>query len=408
MTNINSLNYLAFGIKGNKQLGSNKVAAENKLDLTDGLSEDELKLIDKNKDGAISEEEYKQTFGGQGDAYKTYWEALTTFYNSKCKNNKNGATETSQVNDVTVTSTYGANGTLKSYTETTVDAEGVKTVVSYTVKNGKAVKTKTTKINADGTQSILNNETNVSTTKSIDGTAISTNQNGNLITLATADGSTKINFGYDKNGKIAKATVVINGKKYTGAKVSTSKDGKTTTIKNSDGKIIAKYHTNEKGETFITAYKDGVKAKCFKLDDNNEPVYVNTYATSGNNKGKITQREYCETGITRKFKRNSKGKLTSSTDYKDGVKTSLQTYNADNKFATRTFYDSEGNVTAYQEYSYTKNSKGVVTSRTINRYADNSKSELIATYRDTLDKDGNKLTRIIDRPNSYSETIEMN
>lgn len=407
MTNINSINYLAMNINGNKQLGSSNKATTGKLDLTDGLSEEELKLIDKNKDGSISEEEFKQTFGGKEDTYKTYWDALTSFYNSKCKKTENGSKETSKVDGATVSSNYDKNGKLISYTKTTINAEGVKTVLTYTVENGVAKHTKTTTINTDGTQEIFNNETKVTTNKSIDGTAVSTDKSGNLKTLTTADGNTKINFAYDKNGNITKATVTINGKKVTGSAVTKSKDGKTITIKDKDGNIVAKYHTNEDGETFITAYKNGSKSKCFKLDDNNEPVYVNTYGTSGKNKGKVTQREYCDTGVTRKYTRDDNGKLVKSVDYRqDGSKRSVQTYNSSGDWATRTLYDENGNVSAYQEYSYKKNDDGVITDRTIKKYSDESKNELIATYKDKLDKDGNKTKREVIRPNEPKETIE--
>ena len=215
MTNINAINYLAMNIKGNKQLGSTKEATGTKTDLTDGLSADELKLIDKNKDGSISEKEFKQTFGAQDDSYKKYWEALTEFYNSKCTKKDDGTKETSKVNGANVTSTYDKNGKLTGYTKTTVNEEGVKTVITYTVKNGVATKTKTTKVLADGTQKIVNNETNITTTKAQDGTAVSTDKKGNVKTLSTADGNTKINFAYDSKGNITKATVTINGQKIT-------------------------------------------------------------------------------------------------------------------------------------------------------------------------------------------------
>ena len=120
---MDSINYAAFDLKKRQQFGSDeRVAANQKIedfDYTDGLSQKELTRIDKNKDGAISEEEFKASFGGDSaNTYKSYWDSYKSFYNATSKKISTGTQTTTTKEDGTVViSNYDKNGNLDVFME---------------------------------------------------------------------------------------------------------------------------------------------------------------------------------------------------------------------------------------------------------------------------------------------------
>ena len=66
---ITGINYLALGLKGNKQIGGDDASSE-KINLNDGLSQKELELVDINKDGTVTIEEFQQKYGSDDKTAK--------------------------------------------------------------------------------------------------------------------------------------------------------------------------------------------------------------------------------------------------------------------------------------------------------------------------------------------------
>ena len=70
---MDGINYVAADIKGKNQAGSTtKTDNSKEVNYQDGLSKQELKKIDKNNDGVITESEFKKAFNG-GKNYEQYW-----------------------------------------------------------------------------------------------------------------------------------------------------------------------------------------------------------------------------------------------------------------------------------------------------------------------------------------------
>lgn len=396
-----NINYLAIDLS-NKQLGTDNDINSN-FDLTDGLSAEEIKKIDKNGDGAISESEFKKTFNGKGNEYKKYWDVYTSFYNTATKKDNKVKQEE---NGVTTTSKYDEKGKLVSYTQTTVDSNGLKTTVTYKVENGKAVKTKTTTNDQNGHKVTTNEENNNVTRESQDGTKVTTNPNGQItqIKKTNSDGTeSSVKVKYNDKGEVS--AINIDGKKYTNVE---TKNG-TTIVKDKDGNVVYKIKQSDSGTNFIS-YKDGKKSEKININKDGNAEYIVKY----NKNGKAISKEFCDSLKTRKYKYDG-DKLVSSTDYSaDGVKLSTQTYSDkkakdyyENKsgalWESRTYYDENGKVSKYEEYSYKKGENGeVIKITTIYDSAD--KNTKIGTKKETQDSYGNVLESKTKDSNNNTKT----
>ena len=384
------INYKAFDVTKLKPEGSESVKKKKgEMNLNDGLNKKEIDFIDKNKDGTITEQEFKEAYGGEDSAYKKSWEALQSAYKAKVKEDKESGR--------TVKSKYDKDGNMTGYTVTkTNDEDGTVTQTTYDMKDGKAVKQKEKTTTADGTTTTTTQKGKY-TTKTAHGTSATKNKDGKITSVKGEDND-KVSFSYDKDGNVTGAKVKIGGKKYSGKNVTYSKDKSTTYVKDKNGKIVAKIHNNANGNSYITAYKDGKKSKVYKVDSTGKPLTEKTY----NSKGKLEKTKFCASGVERTFKYDKDGKLESSVDKdENGKKLSEQTYLKDSAskyyagkkghlYATKTYYDENGNPRKYQEFSYKSNSKKTDVTKTVKSYTyENGKKVLSKTAEFSQDEYGN-------------------
>lgn len=401
---MDSINYAAFDLKKRQQFGSDeRVAANQKIedfDYTDGLSQKELTRIDKNKDGAISEEEFKTSFGGDSaNTYKSYWDSYKSFYNATSKKISTGTQTTTTKEDGTVViSNYDKNGNLDVFMEEkTNDLGGIDKVV-YDFKNGEKVATSKTTFNPNGTSYTENLKTGSVSIKNVDGTYCWFDKDGNLTRIQTEAYGEKeaYSFKYAEDGKLTSAKV--NGKNYTNI---TQKDNEIT-IKDKDGKVVAKLTSDGSSNTYFTEYANGKKSKRVAMDSDGMPEYVVKYDKDGKSKSKFL----CEYNQLREYQRDASGKLVKSVDTRDGKLYSEQTYSnqtqkdvygdtrpASQMWATRTFYDENGNVKSYVEYEYQKKDEDGNVVRTVDYYGADKKTQQ-KTVVTTLDEYTNKISAI--------------
>ena len=402
---MDSINYSAMDLKKRAQFGSDEKVSSNQkvedFDYTDGLSKEELKRIDKNKDGAISEEEFKTAFGGSSaDSYKSYWDSYKSFYNATSKKTSNGTQTTTTKDDGTVVkSSYDKDGNLEYYTETTVDDIGFKNTVKYKFIDGEEVALKQTTVNPNGTSQIKDLKTGSVTVKNVDGTYSKYDKNKNLVEIKTDAFGEKgeYSFVYDEDGKLKSAKV--NGTTYTNI---TQKD-KTVTIKDKDGNVVAKLSSDGSSNTYFAEYENGKKAKSVKMDSDGMPEYVVQY----DEKGKSTSKLFCKNNQLREYERDAEtGKLLSSTDTRDGKLYSKQTYSdktqkdiygdtrpSNTLWESRTYYDEDGNIKSYQTYDYQAKDEDGNVVRTINYYGADEKT-LKKSVVTKLDQYANKVSSV--------------
>ncbi len=392
MGEVSGLNYKALGVSGNNQLGSNTKASGSKTNYSDGLSADELKKIDKNKDGVITEKEFKKVCTSKNS--DKYWDAYTSFYKSTSSKSKDGSSTVTQTlaNGNKVQSSFDKSGNLTGYKTIATNKDKSETTVAYNKSGEKS--TKTIKY-TNGSSTKYNYSTKSFTHTGADGSTVSTNSKGKVTSVKA--GTTNVTFSY-KSDKTDVKSVKIGDKQY--SNVTTNSNGKVT-VKDDKGNVVLTMKTKVNGETSVVQYAaDGKRKETVNLNSDKEPKSVYSYDKNGY----ATKRVYSNTGVTRTFQRDSKGNLLSSTDYnKDGVKTSKQTYettdgskyfenNSDALWADRVFYDKNGKVTKYETYSYKKNSDKTVT-KTTNTYTDTTKETQKTTAQTVLNSYKNKLTK---------------
>ena len=397
---MDSINYSGLNISGKDQFGSDKKAVNTddikKFDLTDGLTQKELEKIDKNKDGAISEEEFKEAFGGStADSYKTYWDGYKSFYNTTSKKSNDETITTQTKEDGTViTSKFDKDGNMISFTEKKINNAGTIETVKYENIDGKQVATKNTITYPDGTIYTKNLKNGTETKTSIDGSSVKFDKNGNILEIKTAaeNYTQNYSFSYDKKGKLT--SIEINGKKYEG--VTTSEDGK---IKDKDGKLIAKLTTDGSGNSYFYEYQGGKKANGVEMNTDGYVENISKYDKDG----KLKNRFYCESNISREYFRNENGDLSYSIDTRDNKKYSMQVYSdktekdiygdtrpANVLWESRTFYDENGEVKSHRTYSYEKSGDKVEQTTT---YYGADKSTVEKTVLTEKDKYTNTLSK---------------
>ena len=400
---MDSINYAALNIDGREQFGSDKRTTSSSdledFDYTDGLTKKELEKIDKNKDGAISEEEFKQAFGGNSaDAYKQYWDGYKSFYNATAsKKTSSGSESTMTKPDGTiVTSFFDKNGKLERYQEEKANDQGSIVQEVYKYVDGEEQLQEKTKQLSNG-QVYSMNKLGETTCINSDGSSVTRDKSGNLISIKTAtENASPVNFKYNTDGKMT--SVEINGKKYSDI---TEKNG-TTTIKDKDGNIVAKLSTDGSANTYFTEYKNGKKSQRIEIDSDGMPVHISQYDKNG----RLGTKQFCKENLSRTYYFDDSGKLSYSEDVKDGKLYSRQKYSeltekdiygsnrtSDRLWASRTFYDENGNVKTYQEYNY-DNSDGEI-KKTITQYTDENKTTKKNTYLYVQDEHTNVLSKTV-------------
>ncbi|MCD7780260.1 MAG: hypothetical protein LUH05_06265, partial [Candidatus Gastranaerophilales bacterium] len=402
MANIDGINYLALNLSGKEQLGTDEAASsKSELDLTNGLTASELDKIDTNKDGVITADEFKAAYNG--DDWETYWNAYKEFYNSVSSTTSTGTSIVQTNGDTTVTSELDKNGNLTAYTESYTDDTGAVITKTYSVNSGTASLISTETVYTDGTSEVTDASTGSTTYTSVDGSNTTLNKNAQLTNLNTDDYS--ISYTYNSYGGVS--SVTINGTKYTD--ITTSSSGNIT-VKDSDGNIVLKQNSKTNGKTGVYLYSDGTKSTQIELDSDMQTESIYAYDS---NTGYAASRTFCNTGTTRIYERDSDGNLLVSYDYKkDGTLYSKQTYltsngssiyenNTDALWDSRCYYDSDGNVTKYETYTYEKQDDGTVI-KTTKVYSDDSMSELLSTIVYTQDSYKNTLSKT-----TYNESSEQ-
>ena len=126
--NINYINYATLGMMKSNQVGSTQTGDENEFNYKNGLNKKELAVIDVNGDGAITETEFKDAFGGTDDeAYKKYWQTYSQYYTAST--NSDGKT-TQTKNGIKTESTFDGEK-MTGYTQTKVNKDGSIEVKTY-------------------------------------------------------------------------------------------------------------------------------------------------------------------------------------------------------------------------------------------------------------------------------------
>lgn len=456
---MEGINYKAIDfskLKGN-QIGLSKDVKAGDGKYKDGLTEKEIKKMDKDGDGILTEKEFKAACKGNDKTKEKYWNAYTEFCGAKSKKDKKTgettltqnvagqktttklskkgkvenytttttnkktnktvskkytvtgnetvlASKTTKTDDGRTTNRYDKDGNLTSKTQ--VDKDGTKVIKYYEQENGKnVVKMKTTK-NTDGSRTTVNNKTGITRNTEADGSYVRTDKNGNILTTVAkgADGKeNKNSFKYNKNGELTQ--VNINGNKYVNGKncTITTENGKTI-VRDNDGNRLLVTKKDSADNTIVYNYEDGKKSKAIKVNSKGE-----AYSKSEYENGLRTTKTFCATGRVRQYERDANGNLTHSTDTsKDGKKLSEQTYNADNKWSTREYYGKDGSVKASKTYDYTTDKETGVTTKTAKTYkgdlVEGTLAKTTITKTDssdklleetTYDKDGNLTSKKI-------------
>ncbi len=391
MSEVSGLNYKALGVNGSQQLGSNKSADGSGTDYSDGLSIDELKKIDKNSDGIITEKEFKKVCKSKNS--DKYWKTYTNFYKSTASKSKDGSSTVTQTlaNGNKVQSSFDKNGNLTGYKTVSTNRDKSTTTIVYNKAGERA--TKTIKC-SDGSSTKYNYSTKSFNHTGADGSAVSMNSKGKITNVKA--GNTNVSVSYQANKTDIKS-IKIGNKQYNN--ITKNKNGKIV-VKDENGNAVLSIKTKKNGETSVVRYADGKKKEAVNLNSDREPKSVSTYDKNGY----AVKRVYSNSGRTRTYERDSDGNVLSSTDYnKDGVKTSKQTYaaadgskyfknNSDALWADRVYYNKDGSVKKYETYSYSKNSDSTVT-KTTDTYADETKTAEKSKSQTILNSYRNKLLK---------------
>lgn len=360
--NYNAIN---FNKLENKQIGLGDDVKAEKDSLKDGLTQKEMKKLDKDGDGVLTEAEFKAACKGNDKVKDKYWDAYADFCGLKSSKTESGGTKVSQnVKGQKANTYFDKDG--EATKQSVKNSDGTRTVTDLKTGTEKIVQ-------KDGSYTkYYENGTQVSV--SVNGTKVKTNDDGQItkIVSKTEDGKENVNsFKYNNKGEMTKVT--INGQEYTNGEnctITVKEDGKTV-VKDKDGKNLLVTKQDEKNNTIVYNYENGKKAEAVKVNSAGEAITTASY-----DNGLKTSKTNCENANVRTYERDAEGNLTKSTDTsKDGVKLSEQTYtkvNGESKWATRTFFDEKGAVEGTKKYEYEAKEDGSYRSR-VNTY--NAKGE---------------------------------
>ena len=314
-TSIKGLNYADMGISGTKQLGSNtEVQDAGKTNLKDGLSEAELKKIDTNDDGVITEKEYLAACKKDGITdknAKNYWQTLTLFTQATSKAGKNGSSTVSQKDSTgrTIETEFDKAGNVVSKKITATDNSTVTTTYNAkgkpqktTYSNGNEIKyeydsknklTKQTLNRANGTKKVT--EYTEEAAKNEDGTLSSkkdktttvteydTNNNQKSKTVTHKDSRTNVTSitVFDENNEI----VSMTHKQKTGAKTVILNEGNTSTTTQYDNKnkqISKIVSLTEDNKNTSTRYDANNKLVSQEITEETKNLSTKTYINNKN------------------------------------------------------------------------------------------------------------------------------
>lgn len=360
----------------NKQKSSKKIKDKltgKGMDLTNGLSEKELKKIDKNGDGKVTQKEFTENFDkrDQKTAKKLYQEYFEAFKEKTAEKESSksaaaqqkaakSAKKASLLNDTKVSEaqiTQYKNGQTK--TKTTKDKNGNTVVINYNKNGQKSSKITTAK---DGTQTEISYKDNKPVKRSVSDkqgkveteTTYSYNEKGVLKKKQTTDfdNNTHKTTTYNENKKPQKTITTQSGK--TISKTSYSYDSK--------GNLASKNKTNN-----ITGAKT-----TYTYDKNGNLDTKTTVAKNGN----TTSVEY--------------GKITSQ----NGEQSRIATITKNGKTYTEKQIFTNGKVSKKQRYEgvvsqkelSSKNSPQPISETQISRDALGRISETVQVL---YNKDGN-------------------
>lgn len=360
----------------NKQKSSKKIKDKltgKGMDLTNGLSEKELKKIDKNGDGKVTQKEFTENFDkrDQKTAKKLYQEYFEAFKEKTAEKDSSksaaaqqkaakSAKKASLLNDTKVSEaqiTQYKNGQTK--TKTTKDKNGNTVVINYNKNGQKSSKITTAK---DGTQTEISYKDNKPVKRSVSDkqgkveteTTYSYNEKGVLKKKQTTDfdNNTHKTTTYNEDKKPQKTITTQSGK--TISKTSYSYDSK--------GNLASKNKTNN-----ITGAKT-----TYTYDKNGNLDTKTTVAKNGN----TTSVEY--------------GKITSQ----NGEQSRIATITKNGKTYTEKQIFTNGKVSKKQRYEgvvsqkelSSKNSPQPISETQISRDALGRISETVQVL---YNKDGN-------------------
>lgn len=400
--NYNAIN---FNKLENKQIGLGDDVKAEKDSLKDGLTQKEMKKLDKDGDGVLTEAEFKAGCKGNDKVKDKYWDAYADFCGLKSSKTESGGTKVSQnVQGQKANTYFDKEG--EATKQSVKNSDGTRTVTDLKTGTEKIVQ-------KDGSYTkYYENGTQVSV--SVNGTKVKTNDDGQItkIVSKTEDGKENVNsFKYNDKGEMTKVT--INGQEYTNGEnctITVKEDGKTV-VKDKDGKNLLVTKQDSKNNTIVYNYENGKKAEAVKVDTDG-----NALTTASYENGLKTSKTNCKNSNVRTYERDAEGNLTKSTDTsKDGVKLSEQTYtkvNGENKWATRTFFDEKGDVEKTKTYKYKENDDDSYTATAVTT---NNKGEVVKKSKSTYNwageiktkitkKDGKTIVTEYDDAGNYTQT----
>lgn len=440
--NINNSNFKEIKIE-NYQAKNGDLAH-----IEDGLTKEEINEIDQNKDGVLTEEEFKK-LKGSDEEKNALWNALTSSVKTKTTNQNNGNTTTIQeIDGQTITSTYNKDGELISYSSSVTNSDGSKTVKNYTVNNdqhklsstdeynSKNQKVSSTSTKADGSSvtqkfipgtntvestttkylngltQVVNESTKDVTQIAADGTSITRTQDGKYKEIK--DGGKTTNFTYDKDGNIKSISITENGKTktYSGKNI-TARDGGGYNVKDDNGKWVFNTEIASDGHEQINYFKaDGTPDTMLRMDAHGYPAsHIERVGGTGADKWKWAKATFCSNGNYREY-----GDGISRDYKKDGTPISIQTYyQGDEKlydhvsngavWSSRILFNEDGTVKSYYTWDYEKNEDGTVT-QTENIYDNKDIAKIDEkTGKVTFTKDADSNQKRISVKDGYANTI---
>lgn len=401
-----SLNYRAFGNqlqpKNSKEIKSKNIA--------DGLNEQELKKLDKNNDGSLSQDEFAGAFKNTDEKkVNAYWQQFCEYYNPTKKENADGTyTVITKTEDgKKVYTTYDKDNQMTGYviqenkannekTRTYYNAAGEEEYTIYYDKNGKK-ESKIYPASEDGTVKVVqyNKKGNISScyTKKE-----AKDENGNTTTTRTF--YEKI----DENGALQNKLETIE----------TGKDTKTTTKYNKEGNIESiKIETKQEDKVKIEFQNSNneVTTSYTKTTDENGNT-IRTYTMNDGEKVNYTSSTSADENTIKYYRGDSvdeskllktkisEDKKTTTTEYsKEGNKTK-ETISEGNS-ATITTFDKTGKA----EKSYTKTTQNGITIRTHYEVKDGAVTQDIK-YTSTTTTNGDVITSVKNDDETYKYTIK--
>lgn len=411
------INYLGLGLKDNSQIGSDTTAGKE-INLNDGLSLEELKIIDNDGDGQITLTEFQNAYGDNKEKSKEiYLQTLNWLNSTSIKNNDGTTTYTQRTNDSIVESKYDQDGKLISYKSRTEDSVKDKIYVEECeIKNkARVIKKHTESIDGLTIEEDYKNGDVVGTSITKNNTKVSQTNYGRIVEVknknirSTWDG---VFIEYSDKGTIASVKIMENNQEIaSGDEISFNKDTNSYEIKNSKGKVIAsKYEEN--GKIIITQYKKEKKHIVYTIDSKGNPISTVEYDKEGK---KIKYQKNTSSGITKEYSYDSEGKLVSSTEYsingnkistEEYYKNDASKYYADQKgylVKNKTIYDANGHFKEYQTFSYHSGDKSEVV-KEINSYSDTQCNNLISKSTLVQDSYGNTKQKTLEENGQISKT----